>query len=153
MQCNKSETISIHSNVIKFLTGLCCPFMLVFIVGNMWKKTRISWGLCHQIVMSLSREGMQSLQCPSSVGLSSSLVIPCSLTGCTSHTLLCVPSLQAALELKGFCVCWPLPLRQDSVFTAHPHQINISPPLKPARAGDSRSLGSLFPCLANNLIG
>lgn len=81
------------------------------------------------------------------------LFIHCSLTGCTSHTLLCVQSLQAALELKGFCVCWPLPLRQDSVFTAHLQQINISPPLKAARAGDSRSLGSLFPCLANNLIG
>lgn len=118
-----------------------------------WKyveKNRISWVLCHQIVMSLGREGMKCLQCPSSVGLSSYLVIPWSFT---SHTLLCVPSLQAALGLKGFCVSWPLPLRQDSVFTAHPHQINISPPLKPARAGDSRSLASLFPCLANNLIG
>lgn len=69
-----------------------------------------------------------------------------------SH-LPCVQSFQAALELKGFCVCWPLPLRWDSVFTAHPHQINIFPTLKAARAGDSRSLGSLFPCLANNLIG
>lgn len=113
MQCNRSETISIHSSVIKFLTGLCCPFMLMFIVGSMWKKTGYYGVLCHQIVMSLSREGMQCLQCPSSVGLSSYLVIPWFPTSCTSHTLLCVPSLQAALELKGFCVCWPLPLRQD----------------------------------------
>lgn len=51
MQCNRSEIISIHSSVIKFLSGLCCPFMFVFIVGNMWKKPRISWGFvpsdCH----------------------------------------------------------------------------------------------------------
>lgn len=32
MQCNRSETISIHSSVIKFLTGLCCPFMLVLLL-------------------------------------------------------------------------------------------------------------------------
>lgn len=44
MQCNRSETISIRSSVIKFLTGLFSPFMSVLIVGNMWKKNRISWG-------------------------------------------------------------------------------------------------------------
>lgn len=113
MQCNRSETISIHSSVIKFLTGLCSLFMLVFIVGNMWKKTGYHGGLCYQILMSLSREGVQCLQCPSSVGLTSYLATHWSLTSCTSHTLLCVQSLQATLELKGFCVCWPLPLRQD----------------------------------------
>lgn len=81
--------------------------MLVFIVGNMWKKTGYHGVLWHQILMSISREGMQCLQSPSSVGLTSYLVTH---KLHISH-LLCVQSLQAALELKGFCVCWPLPLR------------------------------------------